>query len=72
MGRGLGNEEPPPSLPQPWVGVGAAGTEVLMAVPWEQTSLGGQQPRLGTQTPATGRSPVAPTWGSGQNLTDWG
>lgn len=57
MGRGRGNEEPPPCLPG-W-GLGAAGTAVLMAVPWEQTSLGGQQPRLGTQTPAAGRSPAA-------------
>ena len=68
MGRVLGNEEPPPPLPQPWTGVGAEGAEVLMAVPWEQTSLGGPRPCLGTQTPATGRSSTAPTPGSGQNL----
>lgn len=41
---------------------------MLMALPWEQTSLGGQPPCLGTQTPATGRSSTAPTPGSGQNL----
>lgn len=69
MGRELGNEEPPPPLPQPWAGVGTVGAEVLMAVPWEQTGLGGQRPCLGTQTPATGRSPATPTPGSGQT---WG
>lgn len=68
MGRGLGNEEPPPPLPQPLAGVGAEGAEVLMAVTWEQTSLGGQWLCLGTQAPATGRSSAAPTLGSGQNL----
>lgn len=39
-----------------------------MAVPWEQTSLGGQPPYLGTQTPATGRSSTAPTPGAGRTL----
>lgn len=68
MGRGLGNEEPPPSLRQSWAGVGAEGAEVLMAVPWEQTSLGGRRPCLGTQTPATGRISATLPLGSGQNL----
>lgn len=54
--------------PTPASGVGAEGAEVLMAVPWEQTSLGGQPPYVGTQTPATGRSSTAPTPGAGQNL----
>jgi len=63
MGRGQGNEEPPPPLPGGGVG-GTAGTAaVLMAVPWEQTRLGGQWPHRGPQTPATGRSPAAPTLG---------
>nr|XP_024653359.1 carbohydrate-responsive element-binding protein [Macaca nemestrina] len=34
-------------------GGGCPGAEVCMAVPWEQASLGGQQPCLGTQRPAT-------------------
>lgn len=72
MGRGLGNEEPPPPLPQPWAGWGLPGAEVLMAVPWERTSLGGRQPCLGTQAPTTGRSPAVPIGALDETQTDWG
>lgn len=63
----MGRDEGMRNHPHPCLGVGWGGhcraVAVLMAVPREQTRLGGQRPHRGPQTPATGRSPAAPTPG---------